>query len=164
MNGKVANEYNSRKRRVEAYHARRKKIAEEYEKESQAKKLAWEVLVNAYPPLPRWLLRNACLDFQHGKGDIWIIAIHLYKKLELKPGQSWERQSDGSKMLVSVHPETGEKWFTLHYTVPDADRILICKAEVNIVSRTMTFVGETDWASLDPNRFELHYEDDSAVE
>lgn len=143
-------------RRIAAEQRRLAKIAEE-EREVAAERMAWKALITKYSP-PKWVLQNSSTSFYQKSEDRWRWSLFLFKKIILKEGYYWERNSHGSKTMVSIHPDTGEKAIVIIYDVPNEDWVQIFQAEVNATTREVTFTQETILANLDPNDFELYYE------
>lgn len=97
-------------------------------------------------------------DLRHEGGSIWTLDICLFKKIKLKEGYYWEKQSDGSKTMRRTDPVTGEESVVILYDVPDEGRVSVCEIEVNTGSRQVVVREKTDLSDLNPGDWELFYE------
>ena len=125
----------------------------------KAEQIVWKAIAEKQSLGPNWVLLNVTGRLQKKDEDVWIYTICLFKKLRLPEGQYWERQSDGSKLLDHLAPDTGKKSYTTLYKVSDEDRAAIFDAEANTTTGQVIFTKETILASLNPSDFELTYEE-----
>jgi hypothetical protein len=127
---------------------------------AEAEKIAWEAIteMQADRKIPSWILQNATSNKSQCDNGLWKVEVFLFKKRKLKPGESWQRKDDGSKMLVHVDQDTGEKRYVLTYTVDDSELINLFEAEVDVTSKQATIKNVIDLTYLKQEEFEVFYE------
>jgi len=86
--------------------------------------------------------------------------VYLFKKIELEPGQYWEKTAQGTKRLVQLNPTTGKEMYIFHSSMSEDDYITLFKLEIDLSSGRVSFKESIDVSKLDPNVFELFYDGD----
>jgi len=131
---------------------------------SKIEKLGWEAIIESQPKksLPDWIIKNSTSNKTCLNEDLWRLSIYLFKKRELRAGESWERRPNGSKILTRIDPDNGEKRFVLDYQVEEDERVELFCVDVEISSKAVIIKKAVSIEELDSSVFELFYEEVSS--
>lgn len=127
---------------------------------AEVEKLGWEAIAKAQPngTLPMWLMRNATSNKMELEKGLWELAIYIFKKRELQPGESWENRPDGSKLLVRTEPTSGEKRVVLTYEADENARVTLFRVKIEMQLRRATILEAANVSDMDSEIFDLYYE------
>ena len=122
--------------------------------------LVWEAVGAKHSPVPDWVFKNASLGstVEQKSVEVWIGKIILYRKFVLEPGYYRERNEDGSRTIVHLDPDTGQKWVLILDGDFEEVPVTFFEVEVNLATRQAIFLQETGLTNLNPDDFELFYE------
>lgn len=129
-------------------------------------KLGWAAIAKAQPTgtLPAWIVWNSTNDKKELRKGLWELVISLFKKRELRPGESWELKPDGTKILVWINPASGEKRVVISYEAEEGARVDLFRVEVDLHTKRVTIQESALMRDLDPDIFDLPHKMDTTLE
>ncbi len=102
---------------------------------------------------PDWIKKCTTYGGTKDENKFWRFAFTALPEYSLKENENWETAIDGTKALVKIDPDTGEKRYIISNTT--ANVITIFEAVINPNTSEITVTSDLDLSSIDGGNLQI---------